>query len=62
MSPQKIRIAVRMPDKSRRLYTVDDVGMTSDEMRAATLAEVPTAAAVLVGLPAPAQFLEPEVA
>lgn len=62
MSPQKIRIAVRMPDKSRRLYTVDDVGMTPDEMRAATLAEVPTAACILIGLPAPVSFLEPEVA
>lgn len=58
----KIKIAVRMPDKSRRLYTVDDVGMTVDEMRAATLLEVPTAAVVLIGLPAPVAFLEPEVA
>ena len=58
----KIKIAVRMPDKSRRLYTVDDVGMTADEMRAATLAKVPTAAVVLIELPAPVPFLEPEVA
>lgn len=47
----KIRIAVRMPDKSRRLYRVDDAGMTVDQMRAATLAEVPTASVVLIGLP-----------
>ncbi len=62
MTNQKIRIAVRMPDKSRRLYVVDDVGMTPDEMRAATMAEVPTAAVVLIGLPALVKFLEPEVA
>lgn len=59
---QKIKIAVRMPDKSRRLYTVDDVGMVVDEMRAVTLCEVPTAAVVLIGLPAPALFLAPKVA
>jgi hypothetical protein len=40
-----------MPDKSRRLYRVDDAGMTVDQMRAATLAEVPTASVVLIGLP-----------
>lgn len=54
---KKIKIAVRMPDKSRRLYTVDDVGMTADEMRAVTMFEVPTAAVVLIGLPAPEPLL-----
>mgnify|MGYP000609100081 CR=1 FL=1 len=62
MTNQKIKIAVRMPDKSRRLYVVDDAGMTPDEMRAATVAEVPTAAVVLIGIPAPVPFLAPEAA
>ncbi len=56
------KIAVRMPDKTRRLYTIDDVGRTVDQMREATLAELPTANPVLIGLPAPLLFLEPEVA
>lgn len=54
----KIKIAVRMPGKSRRLYMVDDVGMAADETRAATLVEVP--AVVLIGLPAPVPFLAPK--
>lgn len=52
MTNQKIKIAVRMPNTTRRLYVVDTApGMSIDEMRAATLAEVPTAAVVLIGLP-----------
>lgn len=63
MTNTKTLIAVRMPDRTRRLYRVDTVpGMSIDEMRTATLAEVPTAAVVLIGLPRPVQFLEPEVA
>ena len=58
MQPTKVKIAVRMPDRSRRLYTVDDVGMTVEQMRAATLSEVPTAAVVLIGLPAPGPILK----
>ena len=58
MQPTKVKIAVRMPDRSRRLYTVDDVGMTVEQMRAATLSEVPTAAAILIGLPAPEPILK----
>ena len=65
MQTKKIKIAVRMPDKTRRLYTVDDVGMTVDQMREATLAELPGAKPVLIGLPPPDPYLhsfEPEVA
>ena len=62
MTNQKIKIAVRMPDKSRRMYVVDDAGMAVDQMRAATLAEVPTATVVLIGLPRLVTVLEPEVA
>ena len=58
MTNKKIKIAVRMPDSTRRLYSVDDVGMTVDEMRVATMLEVPTAKVVLIGLPAPAPFLD----
>ena len=58
MTPTKVKIAVRMPDRSRRLYTVDDVGMTVEQMRAATLSEVPTAAVVLIGLPVPEPLLK----
>lgn len=54
----KVKIAVRMPDKTRRLYVVDDVGMPLDEMRSHVLAEVPTATAILIGLPVPAPFLD----
>lgn len=53
-STPKIKIAVRMPDKSRRLYVVDDVGMSHHEMRAATKTELPAARPVLIGLPPPA--------
>lgn len=58
LEPTKVKIAVRMPDRSRRLYTVDDVGMTVEQMRAATLSEVPQAAAILIGLPAPEPILQ----
>lgn len=58
LEPTKVKIAVRMPDRSKRLYTVDDVGMTVEQMRAATLSEVPTAAAILIGLPAPEPILQ----
>ena len=53
-TPHKIKIAVRMRDRSRRLYTVDDAGMTVEQMRAVTISEVPGATAVLIGLPSPA--------
>jgi hypothetical protein len=54
----KIRIAVRVKDEpKRRLYTVDDVGLTVDEMRAAALAEIPTATIILVEVPQPAPVL-----
>ncbi len=54
----KIRIAVRVKDEpKRRLYTVDDAGLSPDEMRAATLAEVPTAVAILVEVPRSAPML-----
>ena len=33
MQNKKIKIAVRMPDKTRRLYTVDDVGMRSSSTK-----------------------------
>lgn len=63
MTPQKVKIAVRMPDKSRRLYTVDAVpGMDVPAMRAATLAEIPNAAAILITVPDPVRLLEPEAA
>ena len=58
LEPTKVKIAVRMPDRSKRLYTVDDVGMTVEQMRAATLSEVPQAAAVLIGLPPPEPILQ----
>lgn len=58
LEPTKVKIAVRMKDHSRRLYTVDDVGMTVEQMRAATLSEVPQAAAILIGLPAPEPILQ----
>ena len=63
--PQKVLIAVRMPDKSRRLYRVDDVGMSVEEMARATLHELPLAHPVLIGLPSAPRALfdsEPEVA
>lgn len=48
----KVRIAVRVKEEpKRRLYTVDDMGMTVDQMRTATLSEVPTAAVVLIEVP-----------
>ena len=54
----KIRIAVRVKDEpKRRLYTVDDVGLPLDEMRAATLAEIPNASAILIEVPRPAPVL-----
>lgn len=62
MTPDKVKIAVRMPDHSRRLYTVDDVGMTVDQMRAATRAELPDAHPILIGLPKPTPILTLEVA
>mgnify|MGYP003405215529 FL=1 len=58
LEPTKVKIAVRMKDHSRRLYTVDDVGMAVEQMRAATLSEVPQAAAILIGLPAPEPILQ----
>lgn len=58
MTPSKVKIAVRMPDRSRRLYTVDDVGMTVEQMRNATRAELPDAHPILIGLPAPKPILK----
>lgn len=58
LEPTKVKIAVRMKDHSRRLYTVDDVGMTVEQMRAATRQQVPGAQAVLIGLPAPEPILQ----
>ena len=58
LEPTKVKIAVRMKDHSRRLYRVDDVGMAVEQMRAATLSEVPQAAAILIGLPAPEPILQ----
>ncbi len=56
--PEKVKIAVRMADRTRRLYTVDAVaGMTTDDMRAITLLEVPGSQTVLVTVPRPAPFL-----
>ncbi len=57
----KIRIAVRMQDRTRRLYVVDDAGLTLDEMRATTRAELSAppnvAAAILIEVPRPAPVL-----
>lgn len=60
MHTEKIRIAVRVKgEPKRRLYTVDDAGLSPDEMRAAALAEIPTACAILVEVPRPAPVLVP---
>lgn len=53
-TPTKIKIAVRMRDRSRRLYTVDDAGLAIHEMMQLTRQQVPGAQAVLIGLPSPA--------
>lgn len=56
-TPSKIKIAVRMRDRSRRLYTVDDQGLAIHEMMQLTRQQVPGAQAVLIGLPSPAPQL-----
>jgi hypothetical protein len=59
----KIRIAVRVKDEpKRRLYTVDDAGLSLEAMRAATLAEIPTASTILIEVPRPAPVLVLELA
>lgn len=54
----KIKIAVRMRDHSRRLYTVDDQGLAIHEMMQLTRQQVPGATAVLIGLPRPEPLLK----
>ncbi len=59
----KIRIAVRVKDEpKRRLYTVDDAGLSLEAMRAATLAEIPTASTILIEVPRPGPVLVLELA
>lgn len=58
LEPTKVKIAVRMPDRSRRLYKVDDQGLAVYEMMQLTRQQVPGAQAVLIGLPSPAPQLE----
>jgi adenosine/AMP kinase len=53
----KIKIAVRMTDATRRLYTVDAADMPVEQMAELTRREVPAAHTVLIGLPRP--FLPP---
>jgi adenosine/AMP kinase len=53
----KIKIAVRMTDATRRLYTVDAADMPVEQMAELTRREVPAAHTVLIGLPRP--FLSP---
>jgi hypothetical protein len=50
---RKVKIAVRMPDGTRRLYVVDDEGMSVETMTRITKDEVPGAAVLLFELPAP---------
>jgi hypothetical protein len=45
----KIKIAVRMTDATRRLYTVDAADMPVEQMAELTRREVPAAHTVLIG-------------
>ena len=62
MTNKKIRIAVRLKDGTKRLYGLEDHGLSILEMQTAVLAEVKDVATVLISLPSPVVLLEPEVA
>jgi hypothetical protein len=48
----KTRIAVRVPkEPRRRLYVVEDSGLSVEEMRAAVLEQVPEASVILIEVP-----------